>query len=52
MDRFDIAEVYALHNAPGLEFGRFSHNAGADHGSGRYLYDQSDGQGGHGARAA
>lgn len=29
MDRFDITEVYGIHNAPGVPFGHFQTNPGA-----------------------
>ena len=43
MDRFDIAEVYALHNAPGLELGRVLTTPGADHGGGGRVHDHDRG---------
>ncbi len=34
MDRFDIAQVYGIHNAPGVPFGHFTTNAGGAYGLG------------------
>ncbi len=50
MDRFDIAQVYALHNAPGLEFGRFHTTPGPIMAAADTFTIRLTGQGGHGAR--
>ncbi|MDD9723086.1 M20 family metallopeptidase [Sulfitobacter sp. PR48] len=50
MDRFDIAQVYALHNAPGLDFGRFHTTAGPIMAAADTFTIRLTGQGGHGAR--
>ncbi len=50
MDRFDIAQVYALHNAPGLGFGRFHTTAGPIMAAADTFTIRLTGQGGHGAR--
>jgi hippurate hydrolase len=50
MDRFDIAQVYALHNAPGLELGRFHTTPGPIMAAADTFTIRLKGQGGHGAR--
>ena len=49
MDRFDIAEVYGLHNAPGDPEGHLLTNPGALLASADSFRIDIDGQGGHGA---
>ena len=49
MDRFDIAEVYALHNAPGLEAGRIITTPGPIMAAVDEFTILIEGQGGHGA---
>ncbi|GLT09911.1 M20 aminoacylase family protein [Sulfitobacter porphyrae] len=49
MDRFDIAEVYALHNAPGLDFGRFHTTPGPILAAADTFHIRLTGKGGHGA---
>ena len=44
MDRFQIDEIYGMHNLPGLPVGR-SPPPGADHGGGRPVRDPGRGQG-------
>ena len=48
MDTFEFAQVYGIHNAPGLEAGRF-YTAVAVDGGGRYVSHSYQGVGGHGA---
>ncbi len=50
MDRFDIAQVYAIHNAPGLDFGRFHTTAGPIMAAADTFTINLTGKGGHGAR--
>ncbi|WP_370401628.1 M20 aminoacylase family protein [Sulfitobacter sp. JB4-11] len=50
MDRFGITEVYALHNAPNLEFGRFHTNPGPIMAAADTFTIRLTGRGGHGAR--
>lgn len=50
MERFDIAQVYALHNAPGLELGRFHTTPGPIMAAADTFTIRLTGQGGHGAR--
>jgi hippurate hydrolase len=50
MDRFDIAQVYALHNAPGLEFGKFHTRQGPIMAAADTFTINLKGKGGHGAR--
>jgi hippurate hydrolase len=50
MDRFGITQVYALHNAPNLEFGRFHTNAGPIMAAADTFTIRLTGKGGHGAR--
>lgn len=49
MDRFDIAEVYGIHNAPGEETGHFGTNRGALLAGVDEFTITITGQGGHGA---
>jgi len=49
MERFDIAEVYALHNAPGVELGRILTTPGPIMAAVDEFTIQIEGQGGHGA---
>ena len=49
MDRFDIAEVYALHNAPGFEQGGFYTTTGAIMAAVDTFHIHIKGKGGHGA---
>ncbi|QFT59767.1 putative hydrolase YxeP [Sulfitobacter sp. THAF37] len=50
MDRFGITQVYALHNAPGLDLGRFHTTAGPIMAAADTFTIRLTGQGGHGAR--
>ncbi|WP_299875162.1 M20 aminoacylase family protein [uncultured Sulfitobacter sp.] len=50
MDRFGITQVYALHNAPGLPFGRFHTNPGPIMAAADTFTITLTGKGGHGAR--
>lgn len=49
MERFDIAQVYALHNLPGVEFGGFSTSPGALMAAVDTFHVHIQGVGGHGA---
>ncbi|MCC5970544.1 MAG: amidohydrolase [Pararhodobacter sp.] len=49
MERFDISQIYALHNAPGLPAGRFETRAGPLLAAVDTLTVQVNGRGGHGA---
>jgi hippurate hydrolase len=49
MDRFDIAEVYALHNTPGLELGRVLTTPGPIMAAVDEFTIRIEGRGGHGA---
>ena len=49
MERFDIAQVYALHNAPGVPLGRFEGRAGPLMAAVDTMYVTVTGRGGHGA---
>jgi hippurate hydrolase len=49
MDRFDIAEVYALHNAPGLPLGQVMTTPGPIMAAVDEFTVQIEGRGGHGA---
>ena len=49
MERFGIGQVYALHNAPGVEFGRFEGAPGALMAAVDTLTVHVTGRGGHGA---
>jgi hippurate hydrolase len=49
MERFDISEVYAIHNVPGLEFGAFYTTPGPIMAAVDTFTIHVDGQGGHGA---
>lgn len=49
MDRFDIAEVYALHNVPGLELGRVLTTPGPIMAAVDEFTIRVEGRGGHGA---
>ena len=50
MERFGITQVYALHNAPGLEFGRFHTTPGPIMAAADTFTINLTGKGGHGAR--
>ena len=50
MDRFNISQVYALHNAPNLEFGRFHTTPGPIMAAADTFTINLTGKGGHGAR--
>ncbi|MCX7559586.1 M20 family metallopeptidase [Sulfitobacter sp. F26204] len=50
MDRFNIEQVYALHNAPGLEFGRFHTTPGPIMAAADRFTINLTGKGGHAAR--
>ncbi|MEM9969201.1 MAG: M20 aminoacylase family protein [Pseudomonadota bacterium] len=50
MDRFDISQVYAIHNAPGLEFGGFFTTPGPIMAAADTFTIHLTGKGGHGAR--
>ncbi|MEP5730035.1 MAG: M20 aminoacylase family protein [Sulfitobacter sp.] len=50
MEQFDISQVYAIHNAPGLEFGRFHTTPGPIMAAADTFTINLTGQGGHGAR--
>lgn len=49
MDRFDIAQVYAIHNVPGLPFGQFVTNPGPLMAGVDTFHVHIKGVGGHGA---
>ncbi|MEM8692239.1 MAG: M20 aminoacylase family protein [Pseudomonadota bacterium] len=49
MDRFEIGEVYAIHNVPGLEFGQFFTTPGPIMAAVGTFTVHIDGRGGHGA---
>jgi hippurate hydrolase len=49
MDRFDIAEVYALHNVPGLDLGRVLTTPGPIMAAVDEFHIHIEGRGGHGA---
>ena len=49
MDRFDVAQVYGIHNAPNLPFGHFFTTPGALMASVDTAYVTVTGRGGHGA---
>jgi hippurate hydrolase len=50
MERFDISQVYALHNAPGLEVGNFYTTPGPIMAAADTFTIHLTGKGGHGAR--
>lgn len=50
MDRFDIGQVYAIHNAPGKDFGKFHTTAGPIMAAADTFHINVTGKGGHGAR--
>ena len=50
MDRFDIGQVYAIHNAPGKDFGKFHTTAGPIMAAADMFTINITGKGGHGAR--
>jgi hippurate hydrolase len=50
MERFDIAEVYAIHNSPGKEFGHFFTTSGPIMAAADTFHIHITGKGGHGAR--
>ncbi len=49
MDRFDIAQIYGIHNAPNMPFGTFHTNSGALMASVDTVFAYITGRGGHGA---
>ncbi|WP_376873778.1 M20 aminoacylase family protein [Albirhodobacter sp. R86504] len=49
MDRFDIREVYAIHNAPNIEFGEFVTRTGPYMAAVDTVWIDVTGRGGHGA---
>lgn len=49
MDRFDVAQVYGIHNAPGEAFGSFSTRAGPLLAAADTLHIRITGKGGHAA---
>ena len=50
MDRFEIAQVYAIHNSPGKEFGHFFTTSGPIMAAADTFHIHITGKGGHGAR--
>ncbi len=50
MERFDIAQVYAIHNAPGRDFGSFSTRNGPIMAAADTFHIRITGKGGHAAR--
>ena len=50
MDTFDIAQVYAIHNAPGKDFGSFNTTHGAIMAAADTFHIHITGKGGHAAR--
>ncbi|MBY5932769.1 amidohydrolase [Tateyamaria omphalii] len=50
MDRFDIGEVYAIHNSPGRDVGKFHTRAGPIMAAADTFHIHVTGKGGHGAR--
>jgi hippurate hydrolase len=50
MDRFDIGEVYAIHNAPNKDFGKFHTTAGPIMAAADTFHITVTGKGGHAAR--
>ncbi|WP_299965631.1 M20 aminoacylase family protein [uncultured Roseobacter sp.] len=50
MDRFDIAQVYAIHNAPGKPFGSFNTRPGPIMAAADTFHIHITGKGGHAAR--
>lgn len=50
MDQFDIGQVYAIHNSPGKEFGKFHTTAGPIMAAADTFTINITGKGGHGAR--
>lgn len=50
LDDFSIAEIYGLHNMPGIEVGRFALRAGPIMASADRFYIDISGKGGHAAR--
>ncbi|WP_299282002.1 M20 aminoacylase family protein [uncultured Tateyamaria sp.] len=50
MDQFDIGEVYAIHNAPGKDFGKFHTTAGPIMAAADTFHIHVTGKGGHAAR--
>ena len=50
MDTFDISQVYAIHNAPGKDFGKFHTTAGPIMAAADTFHINITGKGGHGAR--
>ncbi len=50
MDRFDVSQVFALHNAPGRDFGSFFTTPGPIMAAADTFHINVTGKGGHGAR--
>ena len=50
MDKFNISEVYAIHNAPGKEFGKFHTRSGPIMAAADTFHITVTGKGGHAAR--
>ncbi len=50
MDTFDVSEVYAIHNAPGKDFGSFNTRAGPIMAAADTFHIHLSGKGGHAAR--
>ena len=50
MDKFDISEVYAIHNVPGKEFGKFHTRSGPIMAAADTFHITVTGKGGHAAR--
>ena len=50
METFEIGEVYAIHNAPGKDFGKFHTTAGPIMAAADTFHIHVTGKGGHGAR--
>ncbi|KIC48941.1 M20 aminoacylase family protein [Tateyamaria sp. ANG-S1] len=50
MDRFDIGEVYAIHNSPGKDIGKFHTRPGPIMAAADTFHIHVTGKGGHGAR--
>lgn len=50
MERFEIAQVYAIHNAPGKDFGSFSTRPGPIMAAADTFHIRMTGKGGHAAR--
>ena len=50
MDRWNIQEVYGMHNMPGLAVGKFAIRPGPLHGRDRRVHDRHHRRGGHAAK--